>query len=200
MVLDDPEGDDREGDDREGDDREGDDREGRAMAAAPGLAARWHCGIGGEALGLSVASAASASTTVRLVNAAAVCRPPWNGRWPGRRLLAAAYLRRDAIPVRAAFPERYLACELAEPVAVLPEMLADPALAIAECRRSGHRPLEAGLLEAGNSRSSGSLRRATAKGRPFLNAIEARVWNRAATAAGRIRAEARGRARGSSAH
>ena len=119
------------------DDREGDDREGRAMAAAPGLAARWHAELGGKRWVFQLRPGIRFHNGAPL-NAAAV-RASLERAVARAQTASAAYLRRARFVCASPSPSR-LTCNLARPIAALPKLLADPALAIAEADGAGTGP------------------------------------------------------------
>ena len=146
-----------------------DEEEGGPGAAAPGLAARWHSELGGKRWVFQLRRGIRFHNGAP-VNAAAV----WASleRSVARaQTAAAAYLRRMQFLCAPPSP-RYLACELAEPVAVLPEMLADPALAIADADGAGTGPWKLASWRQG-TRARLEAFDGYREGRPFLNAIEA---------------------------
>ena len=162
--------DDREGDDREGDDREGDDREGRAMAAAPGLAARWHAELGGKRWVFQLRPGIRFHNGAPL-NAASV-QASLERAVARAQTASAAYLRRARFRCASPSPNR-LTCNLAKPIAALPNLLADPALAIAESDGAGTGPWKLASWSLG-TRARLEAFDEYRQGRPFLDAIEAR--------------------------
>ena len=84
---------------------------------------------------------------------------------------AAAQLRALQFVCSSPDPAR-LVCDLSEPLPVLPEMLADPALAIADADGSGTGPWKMGVWVAGTRARLEAFDDYWA-GRPFLDAIEA---------------------------
>ena len=111
------------------DDRQENDREGRRVAATPRLAARWRAELGGKRWVFQL------RTGIRFHNGApltaAAVQASLERTVARARTAAAAYLRREKFQCVAPSPSR-LTCEVAAPIAALPKLLADPALAIAE--------------------------------------------------------------------
>ena len=157
-------------DDREGDALEGDDQEGRAMGAASGLAARWHAELGGKRWVFQLRPGIRFHNGAPL-NAASV-RASLERAVARAQTASAAYLRRAQFVCASPSPRR-LTCNLAKPIAALPKLLADPALAIAEADGAGTGPWKLASWSLG-TRARLEAFDEYRQGRPFLDAIEAR--------------------------
>ena len=152
------------------DDRQENDREGRRVAATPRLAARWRSELGGRRWIFQLRAGIRFHNGAPLT--AAAVQASLERTVARARTAAAAYLRREKFQCAARSPSR-LTCEVAAPIAALPTLLADPALAIAEAGGAGTGPWKLASWSLGKRARLEAFDQYR-QGRPFLDAIEAR--------------------------